>query len=129
VEFLLELLAQFVFELLVQLIGQVLFEAGLHVLAAPFRRQQNPWVSALGYVVLGLMLGALTLWIVPAHVVKAPALRWANLLLSPVLAGICMSLIGTWRANRGQFLLRMDRFSYGYLFAFSVAAVRFVWAD
>jgi hypothetical protein len=36
-----------------------------------------------------------------------------------------MVALGAWRAQRGEPLLRLDRFSYGYLFALSQALVRF----
>jgi hypothetical protein len=128
VEFIVEVIVQFLFELLVQIAGQFLFELGLHALAEPFRKSPNPWVAALGYVLLGVILGALTLWPIPSHMVKASMLRWINLALTPVLAGGFMSLLGSWRERRGQLVLRIDRFSYGYLFALSVALVRFTWA-
>ena len=60
--------------------------------------------------------------------VKNGALRWVNLVLTPLSVGACMAGIGLWRANRGQRRLRIDRFSYGYLFALSLALVRFAWA-
>lgn len=127
-EFILEIIVQFLFELLLQIVGQFLFELGFHALAEPFRKSPNPWVAAVGYVLLGAILGAVTLWIFPSYMVRLPALRWVNLALTPVIVGACMSLLGTWRENRGQFVLRIDRFSYGYLFALSVGLVRFIWA-
>jgi len=36
-----------------------------------------------------------------------------------------MSAIGRWRARREQALFRLDRFSYGFLFAACLVAVRF----
>jgi hypothetical protein len=36
-----------------------------------------------------------------------------------------MALIGIWRDRRGQEPIRLDRFAYGYLFALSLALVRF----
>jgi hypothetical protein len=128
VEFILEIIVQFLLELLVQVVGQFLFEVGLHALAEPFRKAPNPLVAAFGYVLLGVILGALTVWLFPAYMVKIPALRWVNLVLTPVLVGCCMWLLGVWRLKHGQCVLRIDRFSYGYLFALSVALVRFVWA-
>jgi hypothetical protein len=52
----------------------------------------------------------------------------ANLVFTPLAVGGIMSAIGAWRARRGDGLLRIDRFSYGYLFAFAVAAVRYKFA-
>jgi len=40
-----------------------------------------------------------------------------------------MSAMGYWRARRGQAVLRIDRFAYGYLFALTFALVRFWFAD
>jgi len=39
-----------------------------------------------------------------------------------------MAILGAWRARRGQQVLRIDRFAYGYLFALSIALVRFYFA-
>jgi hypothetical protein len=39
-----------------------------------------------------------------------------------------MAAIGAWRARRGEPVLRIDRFAYGYLFALSLALVRFFFA-
>jgi hypothetical protein len=128
VEIIVEIIVQVLFELLVQLVGQFLFELGLHAMAEPFRKRQNPWVAAFGYLLLGAILGALTLWVFPSYMVKMPALRWVNLALTPVIVGGCMSLLGSWRTKRGQFVMRIDSFSYGYLFALSAALVRYTWA-
>ena len=52
----------------------------------------------------------------------------AGLAVTPVLAGLAMGVLGAWRQRRGQELLRLDRFAYGYLFALALALVRFVLA-
>jgi hypothetical protein len=39
-----------------------------------------------------------------------------------------MTALGAWRSGRGQELMRLDRFLYGYCFALAVAAVRFQFA-
>ncbi len=40
-----------------------------------------------------------------------------------------MVAIGSWRAKRGEVLLRIDRFAFGYLFAFAFALVRYRFAN
>jgi hypothetical protein len=35
-----------------------------------------------------------------------------NLVITPVVAGLPMALMGRWRARRGDSLLRLDRFAY-----------------
>ena len=124
-EFLLELLLEFV----IQIVGETLFELGLHSMAEPFRKLPNPWFAALGYALFGIIFGGISLWLFPHHMVVSAGWRWVNLLATPILAGMCMSLIGSWRAKRGQTVLRIDRFSYGYLFALCIALVRFQWAN
>ena len=124
-----EIIAEILLELLVQIVGEVLFELGLRSLAEPFRQQSNPWIAALGYALFGAAFGGLSLWLLPHYMVAGATGRWLNLLLTPFLAGACMALLGAWRARRGQTLLRIDRFWYGYLFAVSFAAVRFAWAS
>lgn len=43
--------------------------------------------------------------------------------------GLLMSAMGTWRRRRGEELLRIDRFAYGYVFALALAIVRFQFAS
>ena len=54
--------------------------------------------------------------------------RLANLAFTPLAVGGVMVIIGAWRARRGQPLLRIDRFAYGYLFALALGLVRYVYA-
>jgi len=123
---------EFIFELLlefaIQFVGEVLFELGLHSMAEPFRKPPNPWFAAIGYSIFGSIFGAISLWFMPNHMVVSIVWRWINLLLTPVAVGFCMALLGSWRSHRGQEVFRIDRFSYGYLFALCFAVVRFSWA-
>ncbi|WP_457418845.1 hypothetical protein [Roseateles sp. P5_E7] len=124
-----EILFELLAELLFQIVGEVLVELGLHSLAEPFRRKPNVWLAVLGYALLGALLGALSLWAFPNHLTRDGWPRLANLVVTPVIAGVAMALIGRWRARRGDTVLRIDRFAYGYLFALAVAIVRFNFAS
>jgi hypothetical protein len=123
-----ELLLELLLEFLIQFFGEVLFELGWRSISAPFRKQANPWLAAIGYAFFGAVCGAISLWLFPDHMVANPVWRLLNLGITPVAAGLSMSLLGAWRANRGQELIRIDRFSYGYLFALCLGLVRFYWA-
>ncbi len=123
-----EIIFELLAELLLQLFGELLLEIGLHALVEPFRKQPHPWLSAFAYTVFGAAAGGLTLLFVPAHFVHALPLRLLNLLLTPLAAGLLMAQVGAWRQRRGQELLRLDHFGYGFLFAFSLALVRFFFA-
>ena len=116
-------------ELIFQVFGELLVELGLHSLAEPFRRQPNIWVAALGYLLLGGIVGALSVWLVPQHLTRDGWPRLVNLVVTPVLAGFAMTLMGLWRARRGDPVLRIDRFACGYLFALTVAVVRYNFAN
>jgi hypothetical protein len=125
----LELLFEVLGEFLLQVFVEALVELGFHSLAEPFRRPPNPWLAAMGYAIFGAALGGLSLLAFPAHLTPAGVARIANLVLAPVAVGGCMVALGAWRARRGEPLLRIDRFSYGYLFALSLALVRFYFAQ
>lgn len=123
----LELVLEVLGEFLVQVIGEALLELGLHSLTEPFRKLPNPWVAALGYTIFGAIFGGLSLLAFPTNLVPQPW-RVLNLILTPLAVGGTMVLMGIWREKRGQPVLRIDRFAYGYLFALSLALMRFQFA-
>lgn len=125
----LELLLQALGEFLLQVLGEALMELGFHSLAEPFRSPPNPWLASLGYALIGAILGGLSLLIFPQHLTPSGLARYANLILAPVAVGLCMVGMGAWRARRGDPILRIDKFSFGYLFALSLALVRFFFAE
>ncbi|MRV73110.1 hypothetical protein GJ700_15480 [Duganella sp. FT92W] len=124
-----EILVELLFEFLIQLFGELLVEVGLQSIAAPFRKESSPWLAAIGYAFFGAVAGAISLWLFPDHMVVNVKLRLINLGVTPIATGLCMSLLGAWRARRGQDLIRIDRFSYGYLFALCLGLVRFYGAS
>ncbi len=123
-EFLFEVLGEF----LLQIVLEILVEVGFRPLAEPFREAPTPWVAAIGYLLFGAAMGGLSLLVFPTHFVTNQALRVANVFLTPIAAGIGMATLGAWRTRRGQVTMRLDRFSYGFLFAIALAAVRFFFA-
>jgi hypothetical protein len=122
IEFLLELFGEFFLQLCIE----ALAEMGLHAVADPLRRPINPWLAALGYAVFGALLGALSLWLFPVHFIGNHTLRYLNLIITPVAVGLAMMWVGMWRAKRGQPVMRLDRFTFGFLFAFALGVTRFV---
>jgi hypothetical protein len=123
-EFLFEILGEFV----LQFVGEVLLEVGLQALVAPFRKESSAFLAAVGYTVFGAVLGALSLLVFPHYLVADKSLRVANAALSPIVAGLGMAAVGAWRGKRGQVVLRIDRFSYGYVFALAFGLIRFWFA-
>lgn len=115
-------------EFILQLLAEALVELGFHSLAEPFRKPPNPWLAAVGYFLFGAIFGGLSLLAVSEYLVSVPKWRIINLIMTPVAVGLCMVAIGTWRAKRGQGVLRIDRFAYGFLFALSFALIRYGFA-
>ncbi len=125
IEFLFEIFG----EILIQVVAQVLAEAGLHTLDDWRNYKANPWLAGLGYALLGAIAGAITVWLLPHYMVHNEVLRKLNLLVAPLAAGGMMALLGAWRAKRGDPVLRIDRFAFGYVFALALALVRFMFAQ
>jgi hypothetical protein len=125
----LEALIELIGEIVLQVVFEALAELGLRSVVAPFQKSPNPWLAAIGYLLFGAAVGGASLWLFPTHFVKHQNLRILNLLVTPVIVGLLMCLIGAWRLRRGHVLLRIDRFAYGYLFALSLAVVRFTFSQ
>ena len=121
----LELLFEFFTEFLLQIVVELLAEIGLRSTTEPFRKPPNPWLAAIGYAIFGATAGGISLFVLPESLVREETWRLVNLAVTPVLAGLAMAAMGAWRVRRGQQTLRIDRFSYGYLFALCMAIVRF----
>lgn len=121
----LEALLEGLIELLIQIIIQLLIEFGLHAFIEPLRPEPNPWIAMIGYVLMGTAVGGISLVLFPFHFVRSGPLRALNLVTSPIAAGVFMSIVGCWRARRGEAVLKIDRFAYGFLFAAAVALMRF----
>jgi hypothetical protein len=124
-EFLFELLFQLFGELILQLVVQLLAELGIRAASEPFRKAPNPWMAAFGYALFGAVAGGLSLLVFPSLAIRSPFGRLVNLGFTPVVSGIAMAALGWWRHHRDQDLIRMDRFAYGYVFALTMALIRF----
>jgi len=129
-EFIFELVFEFFGEVILQIIFEALAEVGLHLFrsARGPRRRANPVLAAFGYVLLGGIVGAISLVIFPNSIMRTQNGRIVTLLLAPVASGLAMSILGAWRERRGQQVLGLDRFAYGYVFALAMSGVRFLWA-
>lgn len=121
-------LLQFVYEMLLQSIFEVLAEVGLRSLSEPFRSSEpvNPILAGIGYFLYGAIAGGLSLFI-PKMLTVPEWLRIVNLIVAPVACGFIMAKVGQFREHRGDRPIRIDTFMFGYLFALAMAVVRFIW--
>ena len=127
-EFVFELVFQFLLEVLVQIGFELLAELGFRSLEDTFRKPKNVWLSTIGFCLWGAIAGGLSLLILPRSPISNLALRQANLIVTPLLVAGVMMMIGQARERRGQDLVKLDRFGYAFVFAFTMALVRYRFA-
>lgn len=122
-------IAQFLGELLLQVFGELIAELIGRSVREPFRRPKpiQPWLAAIGYGIFGAIAGTISLWVLPSLFISAEWLRIVNLIATPLVAGLVMERLGAWREMKDQETIRLDTFSYGFVFALSMALVRFSW--
>jgi hypothetical protein len=124
-----EIVLGFIVEVLIPLIFEISCEFLWHCLGQTFvsRESRTPIFAGIGYFLFGLILGGLSLLIFPQSFVRSKSFHGISLLITPVVCGLIMAAIGRWRERHGETLLRLDSFVYGFVFAFAMALVRFVY--
>jgi hypothetical protein len=85
-----EFTALFIGELLIQ----GLMEIGFRSLADVFKKKRNPIFSAIGCILWGAIAGGISLAVFPASFIARSDLKLLNLLLTRVLVGALMVLLG-----------------------------------
>jgi hypothetical protein len=118
---------QFLCEAGVQILFEGLFELGVHESKKSKRRPKplSPFLAAVFYIFAGALAGWLSIIFFPTLFISSYNAQIIGLIVTPILAGGFMVLIGAWRHKHGQELIRLDKFAYGFLFALSMALVRF----
>jgi hypothetical protein len=124
-EIIFEFVLEFLGELLFELAAQLLAELGLATLAAPFEKKPNSVLAILAYICFGAALGAVSIAIWPGHIVADPTRRLVNLALTPIAVGLSAAAIQPWRKLATP---TIQVFAQAYLFALTLAGVRYFWA-
>lgn len=119
-----EFLFQFIFEILLQIVVEGIFSVAMGRIAA-----NRPVIRAVLFLVLGAIAGGLSLLLFPSHIISLPLLRYAAVILVPVIIGYVMAEIGNRREKRGQEPRGLEHFVSGWGFAFAFGAVRVLCAD
>jgi hypothetical protein len=124
---LLEIVVEIFFEAAFEFAAESLGALILRGVAALFDTSEfkNPVFAALGYVFLGGVAGGLSLLFFPHPLVHRSRVPGLSVFLSPVLAGLGMSLVGSTLRHRNKRPMQIESFGYGFAFAFGMALVRF----
>jgi len=88
----------------------------------------SPVLASVGYGLVGVLTGGLSLLIFPHPLVHPSRIHGISLLVSPAIAGVVMSVIGSILRERDKKVVRIESFGYGFAFAFGMAVVRFFFA-
>ena len=125
--FLIELLLDVFGEALIQLVWEALLEFFFRTVpsAERPRPQLHPALALLVYAVAGVLIGWLTVAIYPHRLLAHPRLPGASLVISPLLAGGVMAYLGRHHPSSHERTFRLDRFSYGFVFALGISGARF----
>jgi hypothetical protein len=130
-EFLFELLLAFgelFLEVLFEFAGEAVLDLVLRAIAKVFTtpRFTSPALASAGYTCLGVLAGGLSLIIFPHPLVRPSRLHGISLLVSPIVTGLVMSLIGSALSRRGKKVTQIESFGYGFAFAFGMALIRYI---
>lgn len=126
-----EFVFELIFEVLIQLAGELFVELGFRSLGETLasREERNPFVAGIGYALLGLIAGGVSLLVFPNSFVRSERFHGISLLISPVLAGLGMAGLGWLLERSGGRRIQFDSFVYGFIFAAPIAIVRFLYTS
>jgi len=119
---------EIIIEILAEVVLQVLFELGFRSLIEPFKKSSSPFLAFIGYAVLGAIAGGISLLFIKEPLIINHNLRIVNLMITPCLAGLTMSILGRLREKQNLSLIRLDKFVWGFIFAFAMTLLRFLFS-
>ena len=88
-EIIAELIFGFILEVLIPIVGEFSVEILVYCLGEPFRARErrNAVLAGIGYYLIGLMLGGVSLLIFPQSFVRSERFHGINLLITPLVSG------------------------------------------
>jgi hypothetical protein len=128
IELLIELIASVLWDGLLQLLLELLFDTGGRVVRSPFQRRErvHPLLAGIGLLALGALVGVLVSLVFPRPFFRFGVMPGTSMILSPILNGAAMEYVGRWTERRTGARTSLETFWGGALFAFGMALVRFL---
>jgi hypothetical protein len=120
-------------ELLLEVFFQVVVEALVALVVRSVRNVLeesnaiNPFLAGVGYFVLGIAFGIVSLRVYPHPLFHPSKLHGISLVISPVITGLVMSQVGTVLRRKGKQAVRIESFGYGFTLALGLAIIRFIY--
>jgi hypothetical protein len=128
VEELIALLFQIVIELIVQLVIYLPFDWGLSTVWSRAETTDGN-INGCGYfflfMIMGGVLGGLSLLIEPRLLLPYAWMRITNLFVTPILAGALSWLFAKWRRQKQSGIVASEHFGSAFLFGLAFSLVRF----
>ncbi|MDI1227086.1 MAG: hypothetical protein PSY14_05325 [bacterium] len=129
-----EAIFEIVFEILIQGGAEIIAEVVTHKSRKRKRargiepKPMNPVLTGILWLGCGAVMGAGSLVFFPHSFIHSESLRIANLIVTPLVLGAVMALLGRRRLDNGEEIVPLDKFGNAALFAFGMALVRFLFA-
>ena len=123
-----EILLELLLELVVQVFGEFILTLGWESLGHALRgtRKANPLLAIFGWAIIGSICGAISAFIFPQHILPPSRLTGVSLVVAPLITGALMKAVGDRRREAGKDTTILATFLGGTVFAFAVAATRFL---
>lgn len=128
--FLIEVLAEAIFEAFVEYV-LAMFVVMLLRIADNITRSlalKGELATSVIFGLLGLSAGLLSIPVFPHPLLHPAKVHGINLLVSPVLTGLMLSWTGSALRKRKKETTPIERFGYGFTFAFGIALMRLLFA-
>jgi hypothetical protein len=125
------IVAELLFEFLFELLMEGIVDLTVRSFRGLFENREaiNPILAAALYFSLGVAVGGASLFLFPHPIFHPSRFHGISLLVSPVMTGMAMSLIGSILRRKGKEPVRIESFGYGFAFALGMAIIRLVFAS
>ncbi|HKF48486.1 MAG TPA: hypothetical protein VKB38_14075 [Terracidiphilus sp.] len=134
-EDLLAAVLEFLLECLVEVLIEFAMGLAADVTARAIRRTTlggrriGPALSTFLVALAGFIAGFASVWIFPHPFVRPSRFHGVSLIISPLVTGILLALLGQGIRRRGKESVAIESFRYGFVFALAIAIVRFAFAS
>ena len=121
-----EVLFDFILECLGEILLQIFAEIGLEFgfESVKFKKPMNPVFSIFGLLILGGLIGVISLLIFPDFILVKNKMTGIRLIISPICTGLVLHYFGKWKQKQGKTPTYLATFWGGAIFAFAIAFTR-----